>query len=141
MSRKRKTPEKIQGKKVRSAFEYEVWKGIQAFLPNKKAKAYYEPEKLTYTVTSEYIPDFVIERKDGTKMYIEAKGLGRAFDYQTRKKMIAIKEQYPYLDIRIVFYKDGPISKGAKMRASDWATKYNYKFSIGTVPKEWFDND
>lgn len=98
----------------------------------------YEPEKLTYTLTKDYIPDFVITLKNGNKIYVEAKGLGRAFDYDARSKMIAVKEQHPDLDIRIVFMADRSISKGSKMRPSDWATKHGFKFAINDIPTQWF---
>lgn len=98
----------------------------------------FEPERLTYTLTKDYIPDFVITLKGGSKIYVEAKGLGRAFDYDARSKMIAVKEQHPDLDIRIVFMADRPISKGSKTRPSDWATKHGFKFAINDIPKGWF---
>jgi hypothetical protein len=85
------------------------------------------------------VPDHIIERKDGTVIYVEAKGLGRAFDSKARQKMVAVKQQHPDKDIRIVFMRDGPLQKNSKMRASDWAVKNGYPFAIGKVPEEWLD--
>lgn len=103
----------------------------------------YESEKLPYTIEGQYIPDFIISRTDGTKLYIETKGNGRSFDHATRRKMIAVKEQNPTLDIRIVFYSDGKIGPkrkdGTFMRQSDWAKRYGFKFSIKTIPESWLN--
>lgn len=71
-------------------------------------------------------------------IYVEAKGLGRSFDYDARTKMEAVKAQHPDLDIRIVFMRDGALRKGSKFRASDWAKKHNFQFAIGEIPKDWF---
>lgn len=32
---------------------------------------------------------------------------------------------------------DRPFRKNGKMRPSDWAKKYGFKFAIKEVPKEW----
>ena len=137
-TRKKKVYPKIGKKVVRSDFEFQLYKQIKQLLP-RGAVVEYEPEKLTYTIEKEYTPDFVITFADDTKLYIEAKGNGRAFDHHVRQKMTAIKEQHPDKDIRISFYRDGQIGK--TMRQSDWANKYGYVFSIGNVPKEWLQND
>ena len=129
---------KIGRKNARSQFEFNIYKLINHNLP-RGADLGYETEKLTYTLTKDYVPDFIITKKDGTKIYVEAKGLGRAFDYDARSKMVAVRQQYPDLDIRIIFMADRPFSKGGKMRPSDWAVKNNFKFAVNTVPENWFD--
>ena len=95
-----------------------------------------------YTIEHVYIPDFVLTKKDGTKIYIEAKGNGRQFDGTVRQKLIAVKNKYPELDLRIVFYSDGKIGpkrkNGTFRRQSDWAQENKFKFSIGIIPEEWF---
>lgn len=118
---------------MRSKFEEKVAKQLRAY----RAKPQYEAEKIPYTISYNYVPDFLILRKDGTKLYIEAKGLGRAFDDAARRKMEAVKEQNPDLDIRIVFMSNRPYRKRGKKRPSDWAEKHKFPYSIGTVPKEW----
>ena len=128
---------KIGHKIARSQFEFNIYKLLKTKLP-RGADLGYETEKLTYTLTKDYIPDFIVTTRSGAKIYVEAKGLGRAFDYDARNKLVAIKEQYPDLDLRLVFMADRPISKGAKMRTSDWALKYGYTFAINTIPDEWF---
>ena len=103
----------------------------------------YEKTKLRYTVESEYIPDFEIETQSGRKFYLETKGNGRSFDHHTRRKMIAVKNQHPALDIRILFYSDGKIGPkrkdGSFMRQSDWARKHGFTYAIKEVPPEWLE--
>lgn len=130
---------KIGRKTAASAFEYQVYQGLKDILPSRY-KLEYEVDELAYTLEKNYRPDFTITRNDGTILYLEAKGLGRAFDGDARMKMIAVKAQHPEKDIRIIFMRDGPISKGAKMMASDWAKKYGFIYSIGSIPLEWFED-
>lgn len=139
MSRVKKTYPKIGRKTCRSNFEFQVYKGLKHCLP-RGAELEYEPEKLPYIIESDYIPDFVITKRDGSKIYIEAKGLGKlgGFDDVARRKMTIIKATYPDLDLRIVFQKDGPLKKGMKMRASDWAQKYKFVHAFGVIPEDWF---
>ncbi len=135
---------KIGKRVVKSQFEFDVWKALKHELP-RGANLDYETEKLEYTITSEYIPDFVISFKDGRKIYIEAKGNGRAFDGKVRQKMIAVKAAHPELDIRILFYSDGKIGPtrkdGTFMRQSDWAVKNKFPFAIRQIPKDWFKGE
>ena len=107
----------------------------------KKARVEYETEKFPYSINHLYTPDFVITKKDGSKLYIEAKGNGRQFDHSVRTKMISVRDQHPEIDLRILFFSDGKIGPkrkdGSFMKQSDWAIKNNFKFAIGTVPIEW----
>jgi hypothetical protein len=135
--RKKKLLPKIGRKRSRSQFEFDIYRQLREFYPRKGLG--YEVDKLGYTISYNYIPDFTITKKDGSVVYIEAKGLGRAFDAQSRAKMIAVKKHHPNKDIRIVFMSDRPFRKGGKMRPSDWAVKYGFPFAIKTVPKEWFE--
>ena len=137
MKKKKELP-KIGRKKVRSQFEFDIYKLLQHELP-RGATLSYENDKLEYILTKDYIPDFTIEKKDGTIIYVEAKGLGRAFDYDSRVKMEMVKLQHPDKDIRIIFMSDRPFRKGGKMRPSDWASKHNYQFAVNSVPKDWFE--
>ena len=138
-SRRRQTGKlEFRGQRVRNQFELAVLKEIHNALPRgrNKPKVEYEPDYLDYCIHSTYNPDFKITKKDGSFIYIEAKG---KFDYQTQRKMKAVKETNPELDIRIVFQSNGRIRKGSKMRYGDWADKNGFPWSIGEVPKEWFN--
>jgi len=133
---------KINGKVIHSQFEQEVYDNLKALLP-RGATIEYEPEKLRYVIEYDYKPDFVITFKDGRKIYIEAKGAGRQFDDNVRRKMAAVKAQHPDKDIRIIFYRDAEFGKrrknGSKTRQSDWSSKVGFPFTIREYLKEWFD--
>lgn len=96
----------------------------------------YETEKLTYIEEKQYTPDFIVTRKDGSKIYIESKGF---FPYPERAKMVAVKAGHPDLDIRLVFYRDNPsqLGRGSKSRPSDWAVKNGFPFAIKEIPADW----
>ena len=101
----------------------------------------YESERLDYTVSGKYIPDFVLQTTGGKTLYIETKGNGRSFDGATRRKLIAVKQQHPDKDIRLVFYSDGAFGAtrkdGTRLRQSEWATKNGFKYAIKEIPDAW----
>lgn len=113
-----------------------MYKELLGVVP-RGATVEYELEKLEYTETKQYTPDFIITTRDGRKIYVESKGF---FPYPDRAKMLAVKEQHPELDIRFVFYQDSAskLGRGSKTRPSDWANKYGFPFAIGSVPNDWF---
>ena len=133
-TKKKKAPKPERKKrakkpKYRSKFE----KRIADELASYHVVFAYEGDKLPYTVPESkhvYMPDFKIGA-----MYIECKGL---LDLESRKKMILIKQQYPDLDIRMVFMRNNPIRKGSTTKYSDWAEQYGFKYAIGSAPIEWF---
>lgn len=136
---------KIGKRTVKNPEEWKCYLHLKEILPNE-LRVEYETEQLPYTTQHNYCPDFpIVHRKDGTKLYIEYKGNGRAFDHSVRQKMIAVKEQYPDVDFCIVFHRDGKIGPkrkdGSFMKQSDWATKNGFKFCIGkeNIPLEWFE--
>jgi len=78
-----------------------------------------------------YHPDFQLPNG----ILIEAKGWFKPVD---RNKHLCIKYQHPELDIRFVFSNpNAKINKGSKTTYADWCNKNGFKFSKGTVPKEW----
>ena len=112
------------------------------YLSDRGVEFDYESERIPYTVSGTYLPDFVIRNRMGKTIYIETKGNGRSFDGPARRKLRAVKEQNPELDIRIVFYSDGkcgPKRKdGTFMRQSDWAKKYGLPYAIKEIPSSWY---
>lgn len=106
-------------KKYRSKFE----KTLATMYPN----ASYEEEKLSYIIPETkhtYTPDFIITTKSGKKIYIESKG---RFSTKDRKKMVLVKEQYPELDIRIVFQNANiTITPQSKTTVSEWCIKHGF---------------
>lgn len=109
-------------KKTRNPFEAK----LQRQIVRSKIPFSYETERIEYVIVGNYIPDFILQTSSG-KIYIEAKGY---FRREAKVKMVAIKKQYPDLDIRIVFYK--PNKTYAK-----WALKYGFPYSFETIPKDW----
>ena len=110
----------------------------------------FESEKLPYTVPerqSKYIPDFILTKLDGTKMYIEAKGRFGAMNngrtvgdpVAQRQKLILIKEQHPEIDLRIVFQKaTTPIYKGSPTTYAMWARDHGIPWAdSGIIPESW----
>lgn len=87
----------------------------------------YEVEKIPYTIHSSYLPDFVLNL-DGHRRYIECKGHFRVED---RRKLAAVKRQYPDIDLRIVFYR---IPKLAIQR---WCKRNNILWAFQTIPLDW----
>ena len=101
-----------------------------------KVKADYEADKIEYVIRANYKPDFKCTDKDGNTFYIETKGY---FDVEAVKKMKAVKETNPDLDVRMWFMSDKKIPGRKKMKYSDWCEKYGYKYHIGeSFPKHWF---
>tara|TARA_R110002167_G_scaffold307969_1_gene512592 strand:+ start:206 stop:568 length:363 start_codon:yes stop_codon:yes gene_type:complete len=96
----------------------------------------YEPEKLSYYVERNYIPDLKI----GT-MIVELKGY---FRQDSQRKMKAVKSQHPELDIRFVFQKASSTIQGAKKRkdgskmtCQQWADRNGFIWAEKTIPEEW----
>ena len=112
-------------------------------LTQKGIEFEYESEKLEYTVTGKYIPDFILVTKRGRKIYVETKGNGRSFDGSTRRKMVAVKKRHPDKDIRFVFYSNGNIGPkrkdGSRLTQGEWATKNGFLWAIKEIPEEWYE--
>lgn len=91
----------------------------------------YEPFKLPYTIEASYTPD--LELANG--IIVECKGY---FDYEARRKMLAVKRSHPHLDIRMLFVRDNAIRKGSDYRYSDWCRSNGFAWSVGeSVPESW----
>ena len=94
--------------------------------------SFIQPEKVR-----KYTPDFCLMKKNGEPLIVETKGI---FTLEDRQKMLWVKEQYPDLDIRIVFSNSkAKLRKGAKSSYADWCNKNEYKFADKFIPQEWID--
>jgi Phage endonuclease I len=105
----------------------------------------FEKLKLKYIVPEKehtYTPDFGVG-----SIIIEFKG---AFGYgpnrfsggdpvKERQKLILIKQQYPHLDLRIIFQRaNTKIYKGSPTTYAKWATDNGFKWADkSTIPPEW----
>lgn len=100
----------------------------------------YECTKLGFVQPAKkrtYTPDFKLTKKDGQIMFIETKG---RFTREDRQKMELLKDQYPDMDIRLLFNNSrNKIYKGAKSTYADWCNKVGFKYADKTIPQEWLD--
>jgi len=92
----------------------------------------YESTKISYTIPHNYTPDFVLPNH----VILEAKGY---WDAEDRRKMKAVKEQNPLLDIRMVFQSPyNKISKKSKTTYAQWCEKHDIPWTTWQeIPMEW----
>ena len=93
----------------------------------------YECQKFDYVTASKYTPDFFLPNG----VVLEAKGF---FAPQDRRKIKAIKEQHPDLDLRLVFQRNNLLSKKSKSTYGDWADKLGIPWCIyPNIPTDWLE--
>jgi Phage endonuclease I len=68
---------------------------------------------------------------------VETKG---HFPPEDRRKMLAIKAQYPHLDIRICFMKaDVKLSRAPRaLTYWQWAERHGFLWCEGHIPTTWY---
>lgn len=101
---------------------------IEAQLKNEKVAFSYETEKIPYTISGNYIPDFIVLSPKG-KIYLETKG---HFRPEAKRKMVAVKKIHPELDLRIIFYS---MSK----QNVRWANKHGFRYAFHSIPDDWLE--
>ena len=98
--------------------------------PNYEAKKF---EYISPESKHNYTPDFPLS----PHIVIETKG---RWVVEDRQKMLLIKEQYPEIDFRIVFYNaNQKIKKGSKTTYAMWCDKHGIKWANKTIPPEWVE--
>ena len=92
----------------------------------------YESTKIPYEIQHSYTPDFLLPNG----VYLEAKGY---FCDEDRRKIKAVKQQHPDLDLRMVFQAPyNTISKKSKTTYAKWCEKLNIPWtSFTNIPIEW----
>ena len=92
----------------------------------------YEPHKVPYQIQFNYTPDFLLPNG----VYLEAKGYWEAED---RRKIKAVKQQHPELDLRMVFQAPfNTISKKSKTTYAKWCEKHDIPWtSFTNIPLDW----
>ena len=92
----------------------------------------YEPTKVPYQIQHNYSTDFLLPNG----VYLGTKGY---WDSADRRKMKAVKEQNPDLDIRMVFQAPfNTISKKSKTTYAKWCEKLEIPWTSWTnIPIEW----
>ncbi len=111
-------------------FTYETWSYEYDEPLRKNLARCGECNSTNLLRTGWYTPDFFLENG----CIIETKGRFTAAD---RRKMLAIKEGHPELDIKMLFMRDNKIHKNSTTYYSDWCMDNDYDFSIGEVKQEW----
>ena len=108
--------------------EERVWDAAK----RSRKKLEHEPHFIPYTIKGSYLPDYLLPNG----IYVEVKGY---FDAAAMRKMLAVKQSNPHLDIRFVFQNlNGKRNKRAKMKYWEWCEKHNFKYAEGTIPLEWW---
>lgn len=120
---------------LRAKYRSRLEERVAQQLIDAGVKFSYETLKISYKVperVAKYTPDFIIG-----DIVIEAKGRFRTT--QDRQKLLLVKEQYPDLDLRLVFQDaKTPIYPGSPTPCSKWATDNGFPWSDkGKIPKEW----
>lgn len=93
----------------------------------------YEVSKYDYVTKSKYTPDFFLPNG----VILEAKGFFKPSD---RRKMLAVKEQNPELDIRFVFQRNNTLSKNSKTTYGAWCEKHGFPYCIfPNIPQDWLE--
>ena len=78
-----------------------------------------------------YTPDFILSNG----IVVETKG---RFETDDRQKIKAILQQYPDLDLRMVFSRSAArISKTSKTTYAMWCTSHGIPFADKRIPAEW----
>lgn len=119
--------------RMKNHFERTTFKKLK-----KYGKVEYEDRPLSYIINRIYNPDFSLSWLcNGIYQLsiIETKGY---FSPEDRQKQKLIKEQYPDLDIRILFLADNKINRRSKTRYSDWCQQQGIAYAIREIPKDWF---
>jgi hypothetical protein len=112
----------------RSKFEESIFEAAK----RSRKKLDHEPHFIPYIMKGSYLPDFILPNG----IYIEAKGY---LDAAACKKMKAVKQTNPHLDIRFVFQNaNGKRNKRAKLRNWEWAEKHGFPWAEGTIPLAWW---
>ena len=92
----------------------------------------YESTVVPYVIQHNYTPDFLLP----SGIFLECKGY---WDPEDRRKIKAVKEQNPHLDIRMVFQTPyNRINKKSKTTYAQWCDKHDIPWTTFTdIPIEW----
>lgn len=98
--------------------------------------ALYEVVRIPYKIRADahYTPDWILPAQ---AIVLEAKGEFKSSD---RQKMLLVKQQYPDLDIRLIFASPGThIGSTSKTTYAMWCAKNGFpSCSYRMIPPEWF---
>lgn len=110
-------------------------KVVAEYLKQNKKNFRYEDLKIEWKDLRyrTYTPDFILDNG----IIVETKGL---FDNEDRRKHLAVREQHPELDIRLVFSNArAKLYKGSKTTYAMWCEKNNFLYSHRVIPPDWLE--
>ena len=110
-------------------------KVVAEFLKQNKKNFRYEDLKIEWKDLRyrTYTPDFILDNG----IIVETKGI---FDNEDRRKHLAVREQHPELDIRLVFSNArAKLYKGSKTTYAMWCEKNNFLYSHRVIPPDWLE--
>lgn len=103
---------------------------VDANLRSRGVKFTYETLELPYTLHGVYHPDFILSNG----VIVEVKGF---LDRESKRKMIAIRKQYPDLDLRFLFSEGAKKVPGTKQTHAQWASRTGYPWAEEVIPEDW----
>ena len=124
---------KVRQRALRAGYRSGLEQDTAKFLKKKGVKFTYEEFKIKWVdpKTKTYTPDFVLENG----IIIETKG---RFISPDRAKHLAVRDQYPDLDIRFVFTNSkSRLYKGSKTTYGMWCDRYGFKYADRLIPDAW----
>lgn len=91
----------------------------------------YEPCRIPYSLLCHYVPDYILPNG----IIIEAKG---HFTSADRRKMRAVKEMHPDLEIRFVFGRaTNKLNKTSRTTYMKWSESRGFPWANKSIPTEW----
>ena len=126
-----KAYDKLKNKKE-PKFRSKLEERIATLLQQLGVSYEYESTQIPYTIQHHYRHDFVLPNH----VYLEAKGY---WDPADRRKILAVKKDNPYIDLRMVFQSPyNKISKKSKTTYAQWCEKHDIPWaSFHDIPLEW----
>lgn len=123
---------------IKHGFRSGLEDNVNDMLKENNKSFSYESEKISYIqpeTKHNYTPDFVLNKIDGSKMYVETKGRWVKTD---RLKFDLIFDQYPGIDIRFVFQNpNAKLYKGSKTTYAQYCDKKGWLWAKKEIPDDW----
>ncbi len=119
-------------KRTTSKFRSKLEEKVADLLSKLGVTYEYESTKIPYTIQHNYNPDFLLPNN----IYLETKGY---WDAKDRRKILAVKEANPALDLRMVFQAPyNRISKKSKTTYAQWCERHDIPWSsFHNIPLDW----
>ena len=124
---------KVRQRALRAGYRSGLEQDTAKFLKKRGIGFTYEEMKIKWVdpKTKPYTPDFVLDNG----IIIGTKG---RFISPDRAKHLAVRDQYPELDIRFVFTNSkSKLYKGSKTTYGMWCNKYDFKYAARYIPEAW----